>query len=68
MSQFLLRSLKKINAFQMSLKVGSRVTISKSVQKFFFYIFLKFEHFKGLTLNLRSDYLTGGRSCSVVVI
>ena len=32
--------------------VGSGVTISKSVPKFFFHIFMKFEHFKGLTLNL----------------
>ena len=32
--------------------VGSGVTISKSVKKIFFHIFMKFEHFKGLTLNL----------------
>ena len=34
------------------LRVGSGVTISKSVKKIFFHIFMKFEHFKGLTLNL----------------
>ena len=32
--------------------VESGVTISKSVKKFFFYIVMKFEHFKNLTLNL----------------
>ena len=32
--------------------VESGVTISKSVKKFFFHIVMKFEHFKGLTLNL----------------
>ena len=30
----------------------SGVTISKSVKIFFFYIVMKFEHFKGLTLYL----------------
>ena len=39
------------------LLLESGVTISKSVKNIFFHIVMKFEHFKGLTLNLKVPHI-----------